>query len=353
MRCAKPIARTGNGAGAVLLGKASLSEWAHYRFSVDYSGWCARSGQGKNPYNLLASPCGSSSGSNSVVGIKPTLGLTSRGGVVPITPRQDTVGPMCRTVADAVNVLDVIVGFDPFDAEATREASKYIPSGGYKQFLKADGLKGKRLGIVRNPYFDYRSGSLVAKAFESHFNTLRKQGAVLLDHLELANINEIYSDSDEDLAMSAEFKLALNTYLRDLVVSPVRSLADVIAFNNKHKHADLFLIAQATNGIDEAVKSAWQNMDRLSRDGFEKLMRQNKLDALVTPKSMVSRVLAIGGFPGISVPAGYDENGVPFGICFGGLRGSEPTLIEIATGLSKPPRSGGLLRSGGDREDYQ
>ncbi|XP_030450095.2 probable amidase At4g34880 isoform X1 [Syzygium oleosum] len=357
-------------AGAVLLGKASLSEWAHYRSSGDLSGWCARTGQGKNPYNLSADPCGSSSGSaicmaanmgavslgtetdgsilcpsssNSVVGIKPTVGLTSRSGVVPLAPRQDIVGPMCRTVADAVNVLDVIVGFDPFDAEATREASKYIPSGGYKQFLKADGLKGKRLGIVRNPYFDYRSRSLVAKAFESHFNTLRKQGAVLLDHLELANINEIYSNSGEDLAMSAEFKLALNTYLRDLVVSPVRSLADVIAFNNKHKHAekideygqDLFLAAQATNGIDKAVKSAWQNMDRLSRDGFEKLMRQNKLDALVTPESIVSQVLAIGGFPGISVPAGYDENGVPFGICFGGLRGSEPTLIEIAYGFEQ------------------
>ncbi|XP_030450092.2 probable amidase At4g34880 [Syzygium oleosum] len=357
-------------AGAVLLGKASLSEWAHYRFSGDYSGWCARSGQGKNPYNLSADPCGSSSGSaisvaanmgavslgtetdgsilcpssyNSVVGIKPTLGLTSRGGVVPITPRQDTVGPMCRTVADAVDVLNVIVGFDPYDAEATGEASKYIPRGGYKQFLKADGLKGKRLGIVRTLYFDYLSGPGVAKAFESHFSTLRKQGAVVLDHLELANISEIYSNSGEDVAMSAEFKLALNTYLRDLVVSPVRSLADVIAFNKKHKREekideygqDLFLTAQATNGVDKAVKLARRKMDKLSRGGFEKLMRQNKLDALVTPGYLVSRVLAIGGFPGINVPAGYDEGGVPFGICFGGLRGSEPTLIEIAYGFEQ------------------
>ncbi|KAF8013557.1 hypothetical protein BT93_I1414 [Corymbia citriodora subsp. variegata] len=356
-------------AGAVLLGKASLSEWAHYRFSGAHNGWCARSGQGKNPYNLSADPWGSSSGSaisvaanmgavslgtetngsilgpsgsNSVVGIKPTVGLTSRGGVIPITPRQDTVGPMCRTVADAVNVLDVIVGFDPYDAEATREASQYIPRGGYNQFLKAGGLRGKRLGIARNLYYS-RSGSLVANAFESHLNTLREQGAVLLDHLELANLNEIYFDSGEDLAMSAEFKLALNTYLRDLVVSPVRSLADVIEFNNKHKHLekmdefgqDLFLAAQATNGINKAVKSAWQNMDRLSRDGFEKLMRQNELDALVTPRHLISGVLAIGGFPGISVPAGYDEKGVPFGICFGGLRGSEPTLIEIAYGFEQ------------------
>ncbi|KAL3722656.1 hypothetical protein ACJRO7_034950 [Eucalyptus globulus] len=356
-------------AGTVLLGKASLSEWAHYRFSGAHSGWCARSGQGKNPYNLSADPWGSSSGSaisvaanmgavslgtetdgsilgpsssNSVVGIKPTVGLTSRSGVVPLAPRQDTVGPICRTVADAVNVLDVIVGFDPYDAEATREASKYIPRGGYNQFLKADGLRGKRLGIVRKLYYS-RSGSQVAKAFESHLNTLRKQGAVLLDHLELANIDEIFYDSGEDAAMSAEFKLALNTYLQDLVISPVRSLTDVIEFNNKHKHVekinefgqDLFLTAQATNGIDEAVKSAWRNMDRLSRDGLEKLMKQNQLDALVTPRHLISRVLAIGGFPGINVPAGYDEEGVPFGICFGGLRGSEPTLIEIAYGFEQ------------------
>ncbi|KAL3722659.1 hypothetical protein ACJRO7_034951 [Eucalyptus globulus] len=355
--------------GAVLLGKASLSEWAHYRFSGNNSGWCARSGQGKNPYNLSATTCGSSSGSaisvaanmgavslgtetdgsilcpssfNSLVGIKPTLGLTSRGGVVPITPRQDTVGPMCRTVADAVNVLDVIVGFDPYDAKATREASKYIPREGYKQFLKADGLKGKRLGIVK-AFFDFYSGTRVTKAFESHFNTLRKQGAVLVDRLELANINEIYSYSSERVAISAEFKLALNTYLQDLVVSPVRSLADVIAFNNKHKHVekideygqDSFIAAQATNGIGKTVKSAWRNMTRLSQDGFEKLMRQNKLDALVTPENIVSTVLAIGGFPGINVPAGYDEDGVPFGICFGGLRGSEPTLIEIAYGFEQ------------------
>ncbi|KAK2631240.1 hypothetical protein EUGRSUZ_L03196, partial [Eucalyptus grandis] len=293
------------------------------------------------------------SSSNSVVGVKPTVGLTSRSGVVPLAPRQDTVGPICRTVADAVNVLDVIVGFDPYDAEATREASKYIPRGGYNQFLKADGLRGKRLGIVRKLYYS-RSGSQVAKAFESHLNTLRKQGAVLLDHLELANIDEIFYDSGEDAAMSAEFKLALNTYLQDLVISPVRSLTDVIEFNNKHKHVEkidqygqnLFLTAQATNGINKAVKSAWRNMDRLSRDGFEKLMRQNKLDAFVTPLNWGSRVLAIGGFPGISVPAGrvlaiggfpgisvpagYDEKGVPFRICFGGLRGSEPVLIEIA-----------------------
>ncbi|RVW96602.1 putative amidase C869.01 [Vitis vinifera] len=170
---------------------------------------------GVNPYVLSATPCGSSSGSaisvaanlaavslgtetmgsilcpshfNSVVGIKPTVGLTSRAGVVPISPRQDTVGPICRTVSDAVEVLDVIVGFDKRD-KATRTASKYIPRGGYKQFLNANGLKGKRLGIVRNPPYMFENVSVQPQVFEHHFHTLRQGGAVLVDHLKIANID--------------------------------------------------------------------------------------------------------------------------------------------------------------------
>ncbi|KAL6210078.1 hypothetical protein ACLB2K_021016 [Fragaria x ananassa] len=253
-------------AGAIILGKASLSEWAQFRSLTAPPGSSPRGGQGKNPYVLSASSCGSSSepaisvaanlvavslgtetdGSilcpasfNSVVGIKPTVGLTSRAGVIPVTPRQDTIGPICRTVTDAVYVLDAIVGYDYKDL-ATKEASKYIPSGGYKQFAGAYGLKGKRLGIVRNPFFTSGSGSLQIQAFEQHFQTLR-------------------------------------------------------------------------------------------------------LDALVTPGADVAPVLAIGGFPGISAPAGYDNKGVPFGITFGGLKGSEPKLIQIAYGfeqatkIRKPP----------------
>ncbi|KAK4835389.1 hypothetical protein QYF36_009103 [Acer negundo] len=186
-------------AGAIILGKASLSEWAHFRGAAP-SGWCARSGQGKNPYVLSADPCYSSSGSaisvaanmvavtlgtetdgsilcpssyNSVVGIKPTVGLTSRDGVIPISPKQDTVGPMCRTVADAVYVLDAI--------------------------------------------------------------TMRQRGAVVVDNLKIANIDDILnsSASGELLTLLAEFKVSLNSYLKGLVASPVRSLAEVIAFNNK------------------------------------------------------------------------------------------------------------------------
>ncbi|KAK1559989.1 hypothetical protein Q3G72_020862 [Acer saccharum] len=359
-------------AGAIILGKASLSEWANFR-GLAPNGWCARSEQGKNPYVLSADTCGSSSGSaisvaanmaavtlgtetdgsilcpssyNSVVGIKPTVGLTSRDGVIPITPKQDTVG----TVADAVYVLDAIVGFDRND-EATREASKYIPRGGYKQFLKQCGLKRKRLGIVRNPFVV--EGSEVAEVFEHHIQTMRQRGAIVVDNLTVANIDDILdaSGSGELVTFAAEFKLSLNAYLKGLVSSPVRSLADVIAFNNKFSKSEkikeygqmLFEAAQATEGIDSGVQEAYSNLARLSKDGLEKLMRENKLDAVVTPGANFATVLAIGGYPGINVPAGYDNNGVPFGICFGGLKGTEPKLIEIAYGfeqatkIRKPP----------------
>ncbi|GMP64206.1 hypothetical protein CsSME_00025591 [Camellia sinensis var. sinensis] len=135
---------------------------------------------------------------NAVVGIKPTVGLTSQGGVVPISTRQDTVGPICRTVSDAVYVLDAIVGFDPFDAVATRKASKYIPHGGYVQFLKSDGLRGKRLGITSYPFVGFPNNSENSHAFEPHFNTLRQRGATLVQGLDIPNfdaiINSVFND---------------------------------------------------------------------------------------------------------------------------------------------------------------
>ncbi|KAK4562378.1 hypothetical protein RGQ29_005028 [Quercus rubra] len=327
-------------AGAIILGKASLSEWANFMSLAATSGFSARGGQGKNPYVLSVTPCGSSSGLaisaaanlvavalgtetdgsilcpanfNSVVGIKPTVGLTSRAGVIPVSPRQDTIGPITRTVSDAIHVLEAIAAFD-YNDKATKNASK---------------LKGKRLGIVKNPFFTSGTGSLHAKVFEHHFQTLSEEVIVLL----------------------AQFKLSLNAYLKDLVVSPVRSLADVTAFNKKFSNVEkikeygqaIFLASEATNGIGNNEKAALLNLKKLSRDGFEKLMCKNRLDALVTPGPDASPVLAIGGFPAINVPAGYDNNGVPFGITFGGLKGSEPTLIEIAYGfeqatkIRKPP----------------
>ncbi|KFK30120.1 hypothetical protein AALP_AA7G219500 [Arabis alpina] len=355
--------------GAVILGKASLSEWAHFRsFSIP-DGWSARGLQGKNPYVLSANPCGSSSGSaisvaanlvavslgtetdgsilcpacqNSVVGIKPSVGLTSRAGVVPVSLRQDTIGPICRTVSDAVHLLDAIVGYDPLD-EATKTASEFIPEGGYKQFLIASGLKGKRLGIL-----------MKHSLLDKHIKTLRREGAIVIDDLVIPNIEAVmdWTNNGEAIPLLAEFKMSLNEYLKDLVKSPVRSLADVIAFNEefaenekvKEWGQEVFLAAEATNGIGEKEKVALQKMEELSRNGIEKLLKEMKLDAIVMLGSTISPILAIGGYPGIIVPAGYDSEGVPFGISFGGLRFSEPKLIEIAYGfeqatlIRKPPK---------------
>ncbi|KAJ1694891.1 hypothetical protein LUZ63_011589 [Rhynchospora breviuscula] len=334
----------------------------------------------QNPYVASASPCGSSSGSaiaaaanlatvtlgtetdgsiicpaaaNSVVGIKPTVGLTSRSMVIPISPRQDTIGPICRTVRDAVYVLDAIVGYDIYDSKATKEAAKYIPKGGYRRFLNFDGLRGKRIGILREGFFNFSKDSVQAKVFEQHFSLMRKKGAMLIDNLQIANTSVIldYNQSGEELAVVAEFKVALNNYLSQLTSSPVRSLADVISFNEKHKKEEkiqeygqlIFLGSESTNGINSTVRNAISNMARLSSKGIETLMKEKHLDAIVTPDATVSSILGIGGYPGISVPAGYDETGVPFGICFGGLKGYEPRLIEIAyafeqaTKVRKPP----------------
>ncbi|KAL8160581.1 hypothetical protein V2J09_002118 [Rumex salicifolius] len=359
-------------AGAIILGKASLSEWAHIRDFDIPDGWSARGGQGhlslhftncisnllfgSNPYNISTDPCGSSSGSaiavaanmvavslgteTDVVGIKPTVGLTSRGDVIPISPRQDSIGPICRTVADAVYVLDAIVGFDSYDAKATRNAFKYIPAGGYAQFLKINGLRGKRLGMVRNPFFNFTKGSAEDSAFKKHLRTLRQRGAVLIDNLEMANIDRILGG-----------KRRLRQYLWRLVSSPVRTLSDVISFNNKFKDLEMmgqygqknFLAVESTNGTDADTKEALLKLAEFTKNGFEKIMTENKLDAVLTPGADFASVLAIGGFPGISVPAGYKNDGQPFGICFGGLKGYEPRLIEIAyefeqaTKIRKPP----------------
>ncbi|GMJ08857.1 hypothetical protein like AT4G34880 [Hibiscus trionum] len=368
-------------AGAIILGKASLTEWANFRGKRMPSGWCARSGQGKNPYTS-SDPCGSSSGSaiaaaanlaavtlgtetdgsilcpssyNAVVGFRPTLGLTSRAGVIPITLRQDTVGPICRTVADAVYVLDAIAGVDSHDA-ATTEAAKYIPTGGYKQYLKTDGLKGTRLGLLKDAFFNFPTESVENKTYERHFNTLRQRGAVLVDNLDASKFMEVYEDigTNEILAMTAEFKLAINSYLQTLEVSSVRSLKDLIEFNNKNSDLEKieqygqerFLEAEATNGIREKEQEAIQKLADMSRDGFEKIMRENNLDALLaSPLSLASSILATGQHPGITVPAGVDGEGLPFGLCFGGLKGSEPTLIKVAydfeqaTKIRRPPPS--------------
>lgn len=360
-------------AGAVILGKANPSEWSNFRPVA--SGWSARGGQTLNPYVLSVTPCGSSAGPgvaaaanmaavtlgsetdgsilcpsslNSVVGIKPTVGLTSRSGVIPITPLQDTIGPMCRTVSDAVRVLDVIVGYDELDAEATGAASKYIPHGGYTQFLRTNGLRGKRIGVPDVFFQGYDDMQLAV--YERHLDTMRQQGAVVIMDLDIAtNFTDL--GEQEILLMAAEFKISINAYLSGLLYSPVRSLAQLIAFNEAHPveerlkdfgQPDL-IAAEKTNGIGTRERAAVRRLREISTNGLEKLMKEHRLDAIVAPNSDASSVLAVGGYPGIAVPAGYDEQGVPFAICFGGLQGYEPRLIEIAyafeqaTKVRKPP----------------
>ncbi|CAL5072746.1 unnamed protein product [Urochloa decumbens] len=360
-------------AGAVILGKANPSEWSNFR-RVD-AGWSARGGQTVNPYARSATPCGSSAGPgvaaaadmaavtlgsetdgsilcpsslNSVVGIKPTVGLTSRSGVIPITPRQDTIGPMCRTVSDAVHVLDAIVGYDKLDAEATGAASKYIPRGGYTQFLRADGLRGKRIGLCIELFVGIDAERW--DVYTKHLDTMSEHGAILIPDLDIAtNFSEL--SDQEFLLMKAEFKLSLNAYLSDLLHSPVRSLSDVIAFNNAHPveerlkdfgQEDL-LDAEKTNGIGAKERAALRRLHEISTNGLERMMKEHQLDAIVAPNHNAGGVLAIGAHPGIAVPAGYDKQGIPFGICFGGLKGYEPRLIEMAyafeqaTKVRRPP----------------
>ncbi|KAG8655841.1 hypothetical protein MANES_04G077750v8, partial [Manihot esculenta] len=279
-------------------------------------------------------------------GLKPTAGLTSRAGVIPVSPRQDTIGPICRTVSDAVYVLDAIVGFDPRDPEATIEAAKFIPRGGYIQFLRDDGLKDKRLGVVRfpAPFND----STVLSTFNNHLEVLRQGGATVLDNLQIPNIDIIMdpNQSGEEIALLTEFKLSINQYLQELVKSPVRSLEDIISFNDNNPDLygqDLFIASEMTNGLGKGEIKAVKLMEKLSEQGFEKTMREYELDAMVTVGWTVSTALAIGGYPAITVPAGYGSNEMPFGICFGGLKGMEPKLIEIAyafeqaTSSRRPP----------------
>ncbi|KAM3376853.1 putative amidase [Capsicum galapagoense] len=252
-------------AGAIVLGKASMSEWYKFRSLTGVpNGWCARSGQRVNPYCPSGSPCGLSSGCaisvaanmvavslgtethcsiicpadhNSVVGLKPTVGLTSRAAIIPMTPLWDTVGrvSICRNVSNAVYMLDVIVGSDPRD-EVTTEAAKYIPEGGYKQFLREDGMERKRIGIVRHPLVEMIHGAIEKTAFEHHLDLLRQEGATLVDNLRITHIEEIMdpNHSGEALVMMVEFKSSINAYLKELITSPVRSLADIIAFNERN-----------------------------------------------------------------------------------------------------------------------
>ncbi len=373
-------------AGAIIVGKANLSEWANFRSNSSSSGWSARGGQVHNPYVLNRSPCGSSSGSaaavaanlvtvalgtetdgsilcpssnNNVVGIKPTVGLTSRAGVIPIAHSQDTVGPHARTVADAAIVLGALTGVDPRDPATAASAGKFYTD--YTRFLDANGLKGARIGVAREVYFGYsaKSDAIASAAIER----MRELGAIIIDPANIPTARRMATSKAETTVLLFEFKADLNRYLAELLTSPVRTLAEIIAFNNEHAEEELkyfgqelFLQAEETTSLDDPkYLAALEENHRLSRqEGIDAVMDQYQLDALVMPTGAppwcidlvngdhaiggCSQPAALAGYPAITVPAGYTF-GLPVGITFMGRAFSEPTLIRLAYAFEQATRA--------------
>lgn len=377
-------------AGAIILGKANLSEWANFRGSHSSSGWSGRGGQGKNPYVLDRNPCGSSSGSgasvsanycagavgtetngsivcpssaNSVIGIKPTVGLISRSGIIPIAHSQDTAGPMTRTVADAAALLSAMTGVDERDPAA--RGSRGHVQADYTRFLDPDGLRGARIGLPRERYFGFSEEA--DRIMEVAIQALRDAGAEIIDPADIPNASEINRPSYQVLLY--EFKADLNKYLAGLGPSaPVKTLEEIIAFNEAHHDLELkyfgqerMLAAQEKGPLTE--QEYLESLEKATRfagpEGIDAIMNEHRLDALAAPTGSPpwpidlvngdhfmggsSSPAAIAGCPNISVPAGY-VFGLPVGISFFGRAWSEPTLIRIAyafeqaTQVRRPPR---------------
>jgi amidase len=370
-------------AGAVILGKTTLSEWANFRSTSSTSGWSGRGGQCNNPYGLNRNPCGSSSGSgaapsanftavsigtetdgsivcpannNGVVGIKPTVGLVSRAGVVPISHIQDTVGPHTRTVADAAAVLGALVGVDPRDAATQASAGKFFSD--YTQFVNPDGLRGARIGFTRQ----YEGSSLKTDAvFEQAIQAMTNAGATMVE-VQLPHFDEVNSGAAEFTVLLFDFKVDLKKYLKDRVGVPLAQgdLAAAIAFNNAHAAQEmpffgqeLFELAQAVDTSDAATIAAYNDAVARDRfiggsDGIDKALKDNNVMAIVAPTEPPawstdliygdhftfgsSSHAAISGYPIINVPMGL-IHGLPVGMSFMAGAFSEPTLIRLASGF--------------------
>ena len=362
-------------AGAIILGKTNLSEWANFRSNKSSSGWSGRGGQTHNPYVLDRNPCGSSSGSgaavaanlsaaaigtetdgsvvcpssaNSLVGIKPTVGLISRAGIIPISHSQDTAGPMARTVRDAALILGALAGVDPRD-EATN-ASRGHSAADYTQFLDKDGLRGMRLGVARK-YFGFNEH--VDKLMNDLLAEVKKLGAILVDPAEIPTQGK-FDDSEFEVLLY-EFKADLNTYLAGLgPQAPVRSLKDVIEFNEKNRDREMPYFGQdiMTKAEAKGPLTSKPYLDALRKNhlltrtqGIDFVMKKNRLDAMIAPTGGpawptdwingdhftggYSSASAVAGYPHVTVPAGY-VFGLPVGISFFGGAFSEPKLIKIA-----------------------
>ncbi len=385
------VAKRLRDAGAIILGKTNLSEWANFRSTQSSSGWSGRGRQCRNPYVLDRNPCGSSSGSAiavaaslaaaalgtetdgsivcpsatcGVVGIKPTLGLTSRAGVIPISESQDTVGTHGRTVADAAAVLGVLVGVDPRDAATGESAGKFYTD--YTQFLDPNALRGARIGVPRGSFWGY---SPEADAIcEAAIEAMRAAGATIVDPADIPSVEEINSSSGEFDVLLYEFKDNLNRYLATRVPderydTPVlRTLQEIIEFNEANADVEMpyfgqeiFLLSQDKGPLTEqAYRDALANNRRLGREeGIDKVMNELQLDALVAPTGSPawptdlingdhflggsSSPAAVAGYPLVAVPAGYSF-GLPVGITFMGRAYSEPTLIKLAYAFEQATR---------------
>ncbi|HEX9221673.1 MAG TPA: amidase, partial [Gemmatimonadaceae bacterium] len=363
-------------AGAIFLGKANLSEWANFRSTHSTSGWSGRGGLARNPYVLDRNACGSSSGSggavaanlcaaaigtetdgsivcpssaNGIVGIKPTLGLVSRAGIIPIAHSQDTAGPMTRTVGDAAIMLNVLAGIDTRDPATTPSRTRGRVD--YTRSLDANGLRGARIGVARTKFFGY--SDVTDKVVNDAIDAMKSQGAVIVDPANIATAGK-FDDSEFDVLLY-EFKTDLNAYLASLgAKAPVKTLQEIIAFNEQHKDQEMpwfgqeiMIQAQAKGPLTEKKyrDELAKNLKMSRTDGIDATMNKYKLDAIVAPtggpawvtdllngdhfSGASSTPAAVAGYPNINVPAGFSHN-LPIGISFFGRAYSEPTLIKLA-----------------------
>ncbi len=361
-------------AGAVILGKTNLSEWANFRSDYSSSGWSGRGGQVRNSYCLDRSPCGSSSGTgaavaanlctigigtetngsivcpsgvNGVVGIKPTLGLWSRQGIIPIAHSQDTAGPMARTVKDAAILLGALAGFDPDDAETHIENGEIFSD--YTQFLDANGLKGMRIGIASEMTgFNKDVDALFKQAVE----VLKEKGAEIVEDVKFKNLRKWENPSYQVLLY--EFKADLNKYLQEHPDAPVKSLEEIIGFNKNNAEKEMpwfgqeiFEEAQKKGDLttEEYTKALKDSKLFAGKEGIDAVIEKNKLDAVIAQTNGPAWTIdwvngdhfsggssspaAISGYPNITVPMGY-VHGLPVGISFFGKAWSEPKLLKIA-----------------------
>src|SRR5690349_15325864 len=372
------VAKKLRDAGAVIMGKTNLSEWANFRSSHSSSGWSGRGGQTKNPYVLDRNPCGSSSGTgaaiaanlaaigvgtetdgsvvcpsnaNSLVGIKPTVGLISRAGIIPISHSQDTAGPMCRSVRDAAILLGVLTSADPRDPYAGPAKGEHKEAiSEYTLFLDANGLKGARIGVQRK---SFGFNDAVDKVMNECVDTIKRLGATIIDPAEIPTQGKF--DDTELEVLLYEFKTDLNKYLASLGPgAPVKSLKDIIDFNHNHPDRELPYFGQdiMTKAQAKGPLTEKKYLDALARNhlmsrtqGIDAVMIKNKLDAIIAPTGGppwptdlangdhftggYSTASAVAGYPHITVPAGY-VFGMPVGISFFGRAWSEPALIKFA-----------------------